>query len=92
MNLEIIAQGIMVLTLLLMVIGKTPIYSTAIIGSTIGATASSSTTCSIIGSTTEVGSIVTITSSHNKAGSSQQACFEISSSMLLIKTSFFFLA
>ena len=37
MNLEIIAQGIMVLTLLLMVIGKTPIYSTAIIGSTIAA-------------------------------------------------------
>lgn len=37
MNLEVIAQGVMVLTLLLMVIGKTPIYSTAIIGSTIAA-------------------------------------------------------
>ncbi len=37
MNLEIVAQGVMVLTLLLMVIGKTPIYSTAIIGSTVAA-------------------------------------------------------
>lgn len=35
--MEMIAQGIMVLTLLLMVVGKTPIYSTAIVGSVITA-------------------------------------------------------
>ncbi len=35
--MDILAQGLMVLTLLLMVVGKTPIYSTAIVGSVLAA-------------------------------------------------------
>jgi len=37
MSMIIVSQGVMVLTLLLMVVGKTPLYSTAILGSALAA-------------------------------------------------------